>query len=229
MTAPPPGLGAGRLPAGLTARRLIDRLGPTGIAAIVAGVLVLFGLGAVIVPSLTDGADTSNAERAAPPAVQPQPTPSGGPAGASSPPAASAAPSAARTTLVAANFNTGYEDRVVQLINSERRKQRCAAFKVDAKLRGAARGHAADMAAKDFTGSRGSDGSDAAGRVGAAGFSGFADEATAKGGDAGDVVKHWMRDDDAKDMLLDCDLTSIGVGAAMRGRTPYWTVDTGRA
>jgi uncharacterized protein YkwD len=221
MTAPPPGY---------TARRLVDRLGPTGVAALVAGVLVVFGLGAVIVPALTDGGGPSNAERAAPPAVQPQAAPPSAPAPADSAPAdTSATPATARTTLVAANFNTGYEDRVVQLINGERRKKRCEALKVDARLRSAARAHAADMAAKDFTGSRGSDGSDAAGRVSGAGFSGFADELTAKGGDAGDAVKRWMRDDDAQDMLLDCGLTSIGVGAAMRGRTPYWTVDTGRA
>ncbi|MGI5244736.1 CAP domain-containing protein [Dactylosporangium sp. CA-139066] len=229
MTAPPPGLDTGRLPGGLAARRLVDRLGPTGIAAIVAGVLVLFGLGAVVVPSLTAGGGTSNAERAAPPAAQPQAAPSSAPAAASSaPPVTSATPTTAQTTLVAASFNTGYEDRVVQLINGERRKKKCEALKVDNRLRGAARTHAADMAARDFTGSRGSDGSDAAGRVRAAGFTGFADELTAKGGDAGDVVKHWMHGD-AQDKLLDCGITSIGVGAAMRGRTPYWTVDTGRA
>ncbi|MFD0581999.1 CAP domain-containing protein [Dactylosporangium darangshiense] len=85
------------------------------------------------------------------------------------------------------------------------------------------------MASRDFTGSRGSDGSDAAARVQAAGYSGFADELTAKGGDAGDVVKRWLHDGNTHDMLVDCAITSIGVGAAMRGRTPYWTADTGRA
>src|SRR5258707_15170297 len=40
MTAPQPGLAA--------------RLGPTGIAAVVTGVLILFGLGAMIIPALTD-------------------------------------------------------------------------------------------------------------------------------------------------------------------------------
>jgi uncharacterized protein YkwD len=211
-------------------RQLVDRLGPTGIAALVAAVLVLFGLGALIVPALTDGGGTSNAERAAPPAAPAaEPAASSAPAASGAPSSAATTPGAARTTLVAANFNTGYEDRVVQLINGERRKEKCQPLKVDAKLRAAARGHAADMAAKDFTGSRGSDGSDAAARVQAAGYSGFADELTAKGGDAGDVVKRWLRDDNTHDMLVDCGITSIGVGAAMRGRTPYWTADTGRA
>ena len=47
--------------------------------------------------------------------------------------------------------------------------------------------------------------------------------------DAGDVVKSWLRDDNDREILLDCATKSVGVGAAMRGRTPYWTVDTGRS
>ncbi|GAB3871993.1 hypothetical protein GCM10027610_136670 [Dactylosporangium cerinum] len=66
-------------------------------------------------------------------------------------------------------------------------------------------------------------------RVSKAGYSGFSDELVAKGGDAGDVVKSWLRDDNDREILLDCATKSIGVGAAMRGKTPYWTVDTGRA
>ncbi|WP_432836091.1 CAP domain-containing protein [Dactylosporangium sp. CA-092794] len=216
MTAPRPGLAA--------------RLGPTGIAALVAGVLILFGLGSLIIPALSDGGSTSAAEQpAAPLAGDPEPAQSSAPPPASDPEPTSAAPTTARTTLVAANFNTGYEDRVAQLINNERRKEKCDPLRVDPKLRTAARAHAADMAARDFTGARGSDGSDPAARAQAAGYASFADELTAKGGDPGDVVKHWMHDDDSKNMLVDCDITSIGVGAAMRGRTPYWSADTGRA
>jgi uncharacterized protein YkwD len=208
---------------------LTARLGPLGIAGVVTAVLIVFGLGAVIIPGLTGGGDDSpaTAPAAAQSAAAPPPAPSSAPPATEEPPAT---PTTAQTTLVAANFNASYEDRVVQLINGERRKKRCEAVKVDGKLRAAARGHAADMAARDFTGTKGTDGSSPQDRISAAGFSGgFADELTAKGGDAGDVVKHWMRDDDGKDALLDCDITSIGVGAAMRGRTPYWTVDTGRA
>jgi uncharacterized protein YkwD len=214
MTAPQPGLAA--------------KLGPTGIAAVVAGVLVLFGLGALIIPAL--GSDGGADQRAAPPVVaQPAAAPASDAATGAPPTIDAPAPTAVKTTLVAANFNAGYEDRVVQLINGERRKDKCDPMRVDAKLRTAARGHAADMASKDFTGGKGSDGSDAQARAEAAGFAGFEDELTAKGGDPGDVVKQWMRNDDAQNMLLDCDITSIGVGVAMRGRTPYWTVDTGRA
>ncbi|GAA3457474.1 CAP domain-containing protein [Dactylosporangium matsuzakiense] len=217
MTAPQPGL--------------LTRLGPTGIAAAVTGILVLFGLGAVIIPAAAGaGGDSSTAAPA--PGLTPSVAAPQSAAPPSAPPTsepAATTPNAAKTTLVAANFNGGYEDRVVQLINGERRKERCGPMRVDAKLRAAARTHAADMAAGDFTGARGSDGSSPQDRAAAAGFGGFEDELTARGGDPGDVVKHWMRDDDAHDMLLDCDITSIGVGAALRGRTPYWTVDTGRA
>ena len=219
MTAPQPGLAG-----------LLTRLGPTGIAALSAGVLILFGLGFMIVPALTAGDGASAAGPSAPPeTVQAAPAAAPSSPAAASPEVTTPAPSTAKTMPVAANFNTGYEDRVVQLINGERRKARCEPFKVDARLRTTARSHAADMAAKDLSGSRGSDGSDPAGRAQAAGYGAFEDELTAKGGDPGDVVKHWLRDDDSEDMLLDCDLRSIGVGAAMRGRTPYWTLDTGRA
>ncbi|MFD0581998.1 spore germination YkwD domain-containing protein [Dactylosporangium darangshiense] len=122
-------------------RQLVDRLGPTGVAALVAAVLVLFGLGSLIVPALTDGGGTSNAERAAPPAAPAaEPAASSAPAASGAPSSAATTPGAARTTLVAANFNTGYEDRVVQLINGERRKEKCQPLRVDAKLRAAARG-----------------------------------------------------------------------------------------
>jgi uncharacterized protein YkwD len=97
------------------------------------------------------------------------------------------------------------------------------------QLRAAARAHSADMATHNFSRSEGSDGSSPGDRVSRAGYGGFADELVAKGGDAGDVVKSWLRDDDDREILLDCATKSIGVGAAMRGRTPYWTVDTGRA
>ncbi|GAA2334244.1 CAP domain-containing protein [Dactylosporangium salmoneum] len=215
MTAPRPGL--------------LARLGPAGIAALVAGVLVIFGVGSVIVPALSSGPAPAATQQAAAPPPASAPAPSSAAPAASSAPADTPSAAPAKTTLVAANFNSGYEDKVVQLVNNERRKEKCAPLRVDAKLRTAAREHAADMASRDFTGSRGSDGSDAAGRARAAGASGFADELTAKGGDPGDVVKHWMHDGNARDVLVDCGTTSIGVGAAMRGRTPYWTLDTGRA
>lgn len=217
MTAPQPGM--------------VARLGgPTGVAAIATAVLILFGIGSVIVPALTDGGDQPSAAAAAA-----EPAPAGTPATEATEAASSAAPpSVAATTgkatpTVNASFNSGYEDRVVQLVNNERRKARCEAVRMHPQLRAAARSHSADMLTHDFSRSEGSDGSSPEDRARKAGYNGFADELVAKGGDAGDVVKSWLRDRDARDILLDCATRSIGVGAAMRGRTPYWTVDTGRA
>lgn len=220
MTAPQPGLMA--------------RLGPIGIAAIVTAVLIVFGIGAIIVPALTGGgAEPSAAAAATPAAAAPLPATEGTevPVAATS---AAATPSTAATTAkpsptLNAGFNSGYEDRVVQLVNGERRKAKCEALRMHPQLRAAARAHSADMVTHDFSRSEGSDGSSPEDRVRAAGYSGFADELVAKGGDAGDVVKSWLRDRNDRDVLLDCATKSIGVGAAMRGRTPYWTVDTGRA
>ena len=216
MTAPQPGL--------------VARLGPTGIAAAVTAVLILFGIGAMIIPALTDGGGEPSAASAATPA------PVAAPEGAEATEAASSAapPSTATTTgkatpTVNASFNSGYEDRVVQLVNSERRKAKCEALRMHPQLRAAARSHSADMLTHDFSRSQGSDGSSPQDRVSRAGYSGFADELVGKGGDAGDVVKSWLRDGNDREILLDCATKSIGVGAAMRGRTPYWTGDTGRA
>jgi uncharacterized protein YkwD len=210
---------------------LIARLGgPTGVAAIVTAILILFGIGAVVVPALSDGGGEPSAAAAA---AGPAPA-AGSPEEATEAASSAPAPSTAGTTgkaspTVNASFNSGYEDRVVQLINGERRKAKCEALRMHPQLRAAARSHSADMAARDFSRSQGSDGSSPEDRVGKAGYSGFSDELVAKGGDAGDVVKSWLRDDDDREILLDCATKSVGVGAAMRGRTPYWTVDTGRA
>jgi uncharacterized protein YkwD len=215
MTAPQPGL--------------LARLGgPTGVAAIATAVLILFGIGAVIVPALSDGSgEPSSAAAAAAPA--PATSAAGAEPTAAASSAAPATTSAKATPSTGASFNSGYEDRVVQLVNGERRKARCEAVRMHPQLRAAARAHSADMAGGNFSRSEGSDGSSPDDRVSRAGYSGFSDELVAKGGDAGDVVKSWLRDDDDREVLLDCATKSIGVGAAMRGRTPYWTVDTGRA
>ena len=215
MTAPQPGL--------------VARLGPTGIAAAVTAVLILFGIGAMIIPALTDGGGEPSAAAAAA-----EPAPQGTPEAATEAASSAAPPSTAATTgkatpTVNASFNSGYEDRVVQLVNSERRKAKCEALRMHPQLRAAARAHSADMLTHDFSQSQGSDGSSPEDRVRQAGYSGFAGELVDKGGDAGDVVKSWLRDGDDREILLDCATRSIGVGAAMRGRTPYWTVDTGRA
>jgi uncharacterized protein YkwD len=216
MTAPLPGL--------------IARLGgPTGVAAIATAVLILFGVGAVVVPALSDGGGQPSAAAAAPEPVPAGATPEATEADSSAPAPSTAVTTGKATPTVNASFNSGYEDRVVQLVNSERRKAKCEALRMHPQLRAAARSHSADMAARDFSRSEGSDGSSPQDRVAKAGYNGFSDELVAKGGDAGDVVKSWLRDGGDRDVLLDCATKSIGVGAAIRGRTPYWTVDTGRA
>ncbi|MGI5178365.1 CAP domain-containing protein [Dactylosporangium sp. CA-152071] len=218
MTAPQPGL--------------LARLGPTGIAAAVTAVLILFGIGAMIVPALTDGGSEPSAAAAAAQPAPPAPaadTSSPADAATSAAPTSAAPTSAKATPTLNASFNSGYEDRVVQLVNGERRKARCEALRMHPQLRTAARAHSADMFTHDFSRSQGSDGSSPADRARQAGYNAFAGELVAKGGDPGDVVKGWLRDKSDREILLDCATKSIGVGAAMRGKTPYWTVDTGRA
>lgn len=216
MTAPQPGLMA--------------RLGgPTGVAAIAAAVLILFGVGAVVVPALSDGGGEPSAAAAAEAPVAPTGDPEVTEAASSAAPPSTAPTTGKASPTVNVSFNSGFEDRVVQLVNGERRKAKCEPVRMHPQLRAAARSHSADMLLHDFSRTEGSDGSSAQDRVRKAGYNGFSHELVAKGGDTGDVVKDWLRDDDDRDVLLDCATKSIGVGAAVRGRTPYWTVDTGRA
>src|SRR5262249_15408946 len=137
-------------------------------------------------------------------------TPSAAPASSAVP--TTAAVSSGAPTLIAANFNSGYEERVVQLVNNERRREHCEPARMNGQLRNAARIHSADMAAKDFNNSAGSDGSTPADRARQVGYGDVAGELTAKGGDAGDVVKRWLHGDTNRNVLVDCDIKSIGVG-----------------
>ncbi|GAA0721756.1 hypothetical protein Drose_07955 [Dactylosporangium roseum] len=218
MTAPQPGL--------------LDRLGPVGSATITTGVPVRHDLSAVIIPALTDGGpSTGNAQPAAPETVVERtgeptsvaPSQSASPAGKSS----SAAPA-----LGSAKFNTNYEDRIVQLVNNGRRKERCEPVRMNGQIRTAARANSADPATNNVTGGRGNDGSDPAARAAKAGYSEFAGELTARrgdAGDAGDAVRGRPRDDNDRDVPVGRDIRPVGGGAAMRGRTACRTMDTGRA
>ena len=211
----------------------IRRPGPVVLAAIVAGVLVVFGLSALVIPPmLSGGSDTTatggNAAGAAPPpaaetSTEPTAEPSTGPSADVSP---TASAKASPTAAVAGNARL--EEQVLALVNNERRRARCDAVRMDERLRTAARTHSADMAQTNRLDQTGSDGSSPLDRMRKAGYPQGLAEILARGGDdAQDVVRGWLRDRSDRETILDCDAKAIGVGVVIRGRTPFWTLDTG--
>ena len=210
-----------------------NRPSPLVLAAIAAGALAVFGVFALLLPSLIGGGSPTSAT---PPVHNAQP-----PAGVTAAPSAdvpsAAAPtpsavptSAAVTTVPAVVGNTRFEQQVVALINNERRHGHCPALRVDGKLRAAARSHSADMATNNFVSHTGTDASTAIDRMQQAGYPQGLSELLARGGDNPQaVVRSWSRDKADRADLLDCGARAIGVGVAFRGRTAYWTADFGRA
>jgi len=225
---------AAAAPSGGGRRRAPTRAlgGPVGIAAIIAAILVVFGLGAVAVSIFRTDAPQS----AQPPAEAPTPVdsptepalPSADPS-----PSTSASPSRSAGARPSGGAITGdprQEERVVTLVNREREEAGCKReVRMDDRLRDAARAHSRDMATRGFFSHTGSDGSSPEERMREAGYGRPLSENLARGPDsAEDVVRAWMRSSEHRRNIVDCDARGIGVGLAVRNGTPYWTQVFGR-
>ncbi|MEU9822650.1 CAP domain-containing protein [Pseudonocardia alni] len=115
--------------------------------------------------------------------------------------------------------------RVVELTNAERAAAGCGALRADPRISAAAQGHSEDMAAQGYFAHDSRDGRDFADRITAAGYDSPGAENIAMGQpDAATVVQDWMESPGHRKNILDCSLTTIGVGLA----DGYWTQDFGR-
>jgi uncharacterized protein YkwD len=131
-------------------------------------------------------------------------------------PAASAAPVRDAST-----------DGVVAATNAERQAAGCAPLVAEPRLATAAQRHAEDMANEGYFSHTSEDGRDFTSRAEAAGYETAAAENIAYGQpDAASVVAEWMDSPGHRHIILDCSLTTIGVGVA--GSEPYWVQDFGR-
>ncbi|WP_187645524.1 CAP domain-containing protein [Streptomyces sp. TRM49041] len=124
-----------------------------------------------------------------------------------------------------------YIRRVVELVNAERAKAGCGAFRVNSRLQAAAQGHADDMAARDYYEHDTPEGRDAGDRMEAADYRwrtwgenihrGPKDPATA--------VRDWMKSPGHRENILNCSFKDIGVGVNLRSNGPWWVQNFGAA
>ncbi|MEV0675693.1 CAP domain-containing protein [Actinosynnema sp. NPDC050436] len=121
------------------------------------------------------------------------------------------------------------EARVFNLTNGERAANGCPALAVDERLDRAARGHSEDMAAQNYFDHRSKDGRTFADRIKAAGHPSPGAENIAAGQRTPEeVVKGWMESPGHRANILNCKLTSLGVGMAHGGSYgTYWTQNFG--
>ncbi|MCY1139725.1 CAP domain-containing protein [Actinoplanes sp. Pm04-4] len=120
------------------------------------------------------------------------------------------------------------QQRVLRLINQNRRHGGCRPFTLDRRLIEAANEHAADMARRDYFAHKSPNGEGAGDRVEEAGYRWKRyGENIARGADSAyEVVNGWMNSPSHRENILDCRLHEMGVGLAIsRDRTPYWVQD----
>ncbi|MGH3763197.1 CAP domain-containing protein [Actinophytocola sp.] len=118
------------------------------------------------------------------------------------------------------------EDQVVDIANAERADAGCKPLLVDQKLAQAAQEHSSDMADRDYFDHTTPEGLTFAERIVNSGYPTPGAENIARGQqNAEQVMKSWMESDGHRANILNCDLTSIGVGLDEDGM--YWTQDFG--
>lgn len=217
--------------AGRRSRRRLRRPGPVGIAALVAAVLVLTGIGLAAFPPLLAGA--SRAEMLPPSSASPYAGDTGRSAGPPSP-----TPTVSLLTAPP-NPNAGHspaarpaqlENRTINLINQARQKARCPRAGGNGQLRKAARRHSDDMARHGSVSHTGSDNSTYPQRARAAGYRRPTTGEVVGAGyrDAKTAVSAWLANAGQRGVLLNCTARAIGVGVAIAADGKlYWTADFG--
>jgi len=119
---------------------------------------------------------------------------------------------------------------LVEAHNRERAKEKLPPLKLDARLEGAARSHAKDMADRDVMSHEGGDGSTPAQRVTRAGYHyQTTGENVAQGyRDVASVMQGWMDSPPHRKNIMG-DFTEIGV-ARVEGKDdkPYWSAEFGK-
>lgn len=162
--------------------------------------------------------------------VSPSASPSARPtvAPTSAKPKAKPKPKPPKTTAL--DGDTNFEDTVLTLVNQERATAGCAKLTKDSRLVKAARGHSADMAARNYFDHTTPEGVTFDKRITNAGyrFSRAAENIAAGQSSPASVMDAWMNSSGHRANILNCKLTNLGVGLIYStGGRPYWTQDFG--
>ncbi|MGY0068956.1 sigma-70 family RNA polymerase sigma factor [Streptomyces sp. QTS137] len=165
--------------------------------------------------SPTPSAGTSRTKSAAPAPAQPERT--------------TTRPQAAPTTgsAPAAAPGGGNAAEVLSLTNTERSRAGCSPVTLDDRLNKAAQLHSEDMSANDYFSHTGQNGSSFVDRVTAQGHPSPGAENIARGqSSAESVMESWMNSEGHRANILNCSLTTMGVGVVTSDWT--WTQVFGR-
>lgn len=120
------------------------------------------------------------------------------------------------------------EDRVVALVNLERRRRGLCLLEIDERLRRSARWHSADMATRSFFAHQHPRGPSPSERMFAAGVKDPAGENIAVGHETpAHVMNHWMRSIPHRRNILNEQFRTIGVGMHTDHAGPFWTQNFG--
>jgi uncharacterized protein YkwD len=122
----------------------------------------------------------------------------------------------------------GLEQRLVDLVNSERQQVGCAPLAIDPLLTQAALAHTQDMATHNFMSHTGSDGSQPDGRIAATGYAArsYGENVAAGQTTAEEVMASWMNSEGHRANILDCAFVHIGVAHDYNANSDYghyWT------
>jgi len=123
------------------------------------------------------------------------------------------------------------ENEVISLTNVQRTANGCKAVAAEGRLTIAARGHSADMIAKNYFSHVSPSGGTFTSRASAAGYSAAMSENIAWGWPTAEkVVSEWMNSAGHRANILNCSAVVVGVGAAKKADgTIYWTQVFGRS
>ncbi|MFH8992425.1 CAP domain-containing protein [Streptomyces sp. NPDC017940] len=123
---------------------------------------------------------------------------------------------------------TAAEAEVLTLVNEERAEAGCRPVRADTALADLAGAFSADMATRDFFAHTDPDGATPWDRAEKAGIAGLGGENIARGQvDARSVMAAWMDSPGHRANILNCDYTTMGVGAHFAPGGPWWTQDFG--
>ncbi|MGY1692233.1 CAP domain-containing protein [Geodermatophilus sp. SYSU D01105] len=139
-------------------------------------------------------------------------------------PARAEEPAAAPRVAAAAPADPTAEGQVLALVNEARADAGCAPLAADGALAAVARAHSADMRDRDYFSHTTPEGLSPFDRAEQAGVDHARAENIAYGQpDAAAVMEDWMNSSGHRANILDCELTTLGVGVAEGPGGPWWT------